>query len=233
MGSINVNNYVSFVSLLPTNKFSLSTYEDHVGNKFFIHSGSLDQNGNPVPFKFKFTRSKRHLQFHKDKTDQNGINYVWFLRNHPRCLGSKFNLPKEMCWFKEEDSEKDAEIIIQSYENRNKAETYALNLKGAEFDRVASVLGFVGPKAVVHQKLIHYASKDPIGFLEKVKDPNMIYEALMRDALSTKVISKRGFRFTYNDIHLGNSEEDVIKRLAEDKDLRAVIQKSVGLAGKS
>jgi hypothetical protein len=231
--AIKVQNYVTFVSLLPKNAaFTVGSYYDNVGNRFFLHGGENDK-GDVIPYKIKFTRNKRHVRFHKDKVDSNNINYVWFLRNHPRCLGSPFNLPAELCWFKEADSEKDAEIALKDFELKNQAETYALNLKGDEFERVAALLGFQGNKSVVHSNIVHYASKDPSGFLEKIKDPNMKFESMMRKALAEKVITKRGFRFTYNDVHLGNNEQEVITKLAEDKELFKAIEKAVQVSSGS
>ena len=228
--AIKVEDYVTFVSLLPTNAaFSIGTYYNELGERQFIHGG-VNEKGDDVPYKVKFSRSKRHVRFHKDKVDKYGTNFVEYLRNHPRCLGSPWGTPKELCWFKEADSEKDAKVAFEDYKVRNAAENYALSLKGKELDRVASVLGFRGNPSVVHTNILHYASKDPQGFLEKVKDPNLEYEALMRDALSSKVITRRGFRYTYNDVHLGNDEQAVVKKLAEDKDLSEAIKKATSVA---
>jgi hypothetical protein len=225
-----VDQYVTFVSLLPTNAaVTIGPYTDSIGNYFFLH-GSTNDRGEDVPYKVKFKRSKRHVRFHKDKKDKYGTSFVTWLRNHPRCAGSPFGLPEDLCWFKEANSEKDAKIAFEDYKIRNTAENYVLSLKGKELERVASVLGFSGSASVIHTNILHYASKNPAEFLSKVKDPNLEYEALFRDALSEKVISKRGFRFVYNEVHLGNDEEAVIAKLAEDKDLRLVIQKAISSA---
>lgn len=231
--AIKVDNYVTFVSLLPNNaSFTIGSYYDEQGNRYYLNGGE-DEMGKMIPYKVKFTRNKRHVRFHKDKTDSEGNNFVEFLRNHPRCLGSHHGNPKETCWFKEADSEKDAEVALKDFELKNQAETVALNLKDAELDRVASVLGFTGSKSVIHSNIVHYASKDPKGFLEKIKDPNLEYESMMRKGLAEKVITKRGFRFTFNEVHLGNTEDEVVSKLAADKDLFGAIKKAVQLASGS
>lgn len=228
--AIKVDDYVTFVSLLPTNAaFSIGVYYDEVGERKYIFANT-NERGDDVPYKVKFNRSKRHVRFHKDKVDKYGTNFVEWLRNHPKCVGSPFGTPLELCWFKEADSEKDAKVAFEDYKIRNTAENYALSLKGTELSRVASVLGFSGSESITHTNILHYASKDPKGFLEKVKDPNLEYEAMFRDALSEKVITKRGFRYVYNEVHLGNDEDSVIAKLAEDKDLSDVIKKAISSA---
>lgn len=226
-----VNDYATFVALDAIVKNSSSTFtgfRDEDGTMRYI-AASRDQNGNDVPYRFKFSKDKRFITVPLNKKDINGNSWVEFLRDHPYNQHSPS--ARKAPWYKELDNDRDAEIAIDSFKLRNKAESIVLKLKGKEFDEVCNVLGFRGTDGVKLHKLMQYATRNPTSFLETFEDPNRRAAAVLRAALVAKVVIKHGFRYMFKDVHLGNDEEKAIAKVAEDKELLEAIQTATEKAG--
>lgn len=227
-----VENYATFVALDPIVKntsASFGTYYDEDGNKKTIVYSLDPRTGADVPYKFKFSRDKRFITVPFNKKDMNGNSVVEFLRNHPKNANSPIQFGQ--AWFKEIDNGRDAEIAINSVKIRNEAENRALSLKGDEFEEVAKVLGFSGDQKIKLHKILQYATKNPSDFLDVLGDPNRTARALFEAAYKHKIISRKGFMFTYQDVHIGNDKDKSIIRIAEDKELQEILSKALKQAG--
>jgi len=229
----NVNQYATFVALDPIIKNSVSafgSFRDDDGNLRYISYIKDRDTKEDVPYKFKFNRDKRFFTVPVNKTDQNGENVVQFLRDHPLNATSPNAVGNP--WFKELDNARDANVAIDSFKVRNEAENKAFGLKGAELLEVASSLGFSGDSdEIIFHKVLQFASKNPSEFLDSVADPNRGARAIFEDATKKKVITKHGFRIVYQDIHLGNSKDLAIAKIAEDKELQEVLKAAIKKAG--
>ena len=220
---------VTFVSLLPNRASdTFYVYYDEEGTRHQMVQG-VDKEGNDIPYRFKLGRDKRFITIPINKKDIYGNSYVDFLRNHPYNKNSPYAIDNPS--FKELDSDKDAEIALDSYTLRNRAENLALSLKGKELEEVYKILGYSGEEKVKLHKLMQYASKNPSDFIEKVEDPNRKAQALLNAAIKNKIINKRGFVYKYQDIVLGNDEGRAVTKIAEDKDLQEILEKALSTAG--
>lgn len=227
-----VENYATFVALDPIIKntsASFGTYYDEDGNKQSIVYSLDPRTGADVPYKFKFSRDKRFITVPLNKKDVNGNSVVQFLRNHPKNINSP--IQSGQAWFKEIDNERDAEIAISSVKIRNEAENKALSLKGEEFEEVSKVLGFTGDHKIKLHKILQYATKNPSDFLEVLGDPNRTARSLFEAAYKAKIITRKGFMFTYQDVHIGNDKDKAIIKIAEDKELQDILAKALKQAG--
>ena len=228
-----IDNYVTFVALdsaaRRTNSSFPATFYDDNGQRKKLVLYKDDKTGEDVVYRFKFGRDKRHITFPKNKKDIYGESYVDFLREHP--LNQDSPIAKGSPWFKELDSEKDAEKALDSFEIRNKAENLALSLKGDVFEEVCKVFGFEGTPKIKLHKIMEYASRNPSDFIDRVEDPNRKPTSIFRSAVESKVIKKHGFRYVYGDVHIGNDEEKAIIKIAEDKELQSVLLDAIAKAG--
>lgn len=220
---------VTFVSLLPkraSNTFYV--YYDEDGTKHQLVQG-IDKDGIDIPYRFKLGRDKRFITVPINKRDIYNNSYVEFLRNHP--LNQNAPGASSAPWFKELDSDKDAEIALESYKLRHEAETLALGLSEGEREEVYKVMGISGEEKVKFHKLMQYASKNCSDFIEIVNDPNRKAKSIFKSAYANKIITKRGFVYRYQDTHIGNDEDKAIAKIAEDKDLREILEKALKKAG--
>lgn len=222
----------TFVSLRPGRTTTFHTYYDDEGNKHSLVLG-LDSNGQEIPYRFKIGKDKRFLKVPLNKKDMNGNSYVEFLRNNPHNEGSP--IAGNDIWYKELDTDKDAEIVIEDHALRNKAEGIALELASkkmkGDLDEICASLRIKGSDKVKVRKLLEYANAYPSDFIEMAGDPNRKFKALIETALEAKVIKKRGFRYVFNDEHLGNKESDAIDALSKDKDLVKAIEDALKSSG--
>lgn len=229
-----IDNYATFVALdVIAGNASVNmpaVYYDEEGQRQRLVLFKDDKTGEDVIYKFKWSRDKRHITLPLNKKDIYGTSYVEFLREHP--LNKNSSISVDNPWFKELDDEKDAGKAIDSFKIRNEAEGKALSLKGKEFDEVCKVLGIEGKPSIMLHKLMEYASRNPSAFLEEVNNPNRRATALFRAAFASKIITKHGFRYVYQDTHIGNDEAKAITKIAEDADLQEVLEKALATAGK-
>lgn len=227
-----VDNYATFVAtdaIIKNTVCSFGTYYDEDGSKRQIVYNVDPRTGQDIPFKFKFSRDKRFITVPLNKMDSHGASVVEFLRNHP--LNSNSPNPSKSPWFKEIDNNRDAEVAIDSIVLRNQAENKAMSLKGDEFDEVVKVLGFSGEPKIKLHKVLQYATKNPSEFLEVVSDPNRRAVSLFEAAVKAKLITRKGFMYQYQEVHIGNDRDKAIIKIAEDKELQEILQKAIKQAG--
>lgn len=228
-----INNYTTFVALDGVANNASATmpavYYDQDGQRRKLILFRDDKTGEDVLYKFKFGRDKRHITLPLNKKDIYGNSYVEFLRDHPLNSDSPLNTGNS--WFKELNSERDAEKALDSFKVRHKAEDLALSLKGQDFEDICKVLGIDGTPQIKLHKVMEYASRNPSDFIDKVKDPNRRPLAIFRSAVEKRIITKHGFRYVFGDVHVGNDEEKAVIKIAEDKELRNVLEERIKKAG--
>jgi hypothetical protein len=228
-----VDNYVTFVALDPiirnaSASFSVYT-EPSTGDRKYISDRRDPKTGEDIMYRFKFGRDKRYITIPIKKSDINGVSWVEFLRNHPYNANSPIAVKNP--WFKELDNDRDAHVAIDSVKLRNKAENKAINLKESEVEEIAKVFGFSGTHDIKFHKILQYASKNPSDFLEQVEDPNRDARAIFNEAVKQKIIVKKGFRYIYQDAHIGNDADKSIIKISEDKELKQILSDAIKKAG--
>lgn len=227
-----VDNYATFVAMTPILKnasSSFGTFYDEDGNRKYITYSVDPRTGQDIVWKFKFGRDKRYITVPFNKKDSNGNSVVDFLRNHPLNANSPY--PDKNPWFKEIDNGRDAEIAIDSLRLRNDAENKALGLKAEELEEVCKVLGFTGDAKIKLHKVLQFATKNPTDFLTMVEDPNRSAKALFESAYKNKIITRKGFMYQFQEVHIGNDKEKAIIKIADDKELQEIIANALKKAG--
>lgn len=227
-----VDNYATFVALdaiIKNASSTFGTYENEDGQIKYISYNIDQRTGQDVVWKFKFTRDKRFITVPVNKKDANGNSVVEFLRNHP--LNANSENPSKAPWFKEIDNGRDAEVAIDSLKLRNEAENKALGLKAEELEEVCKVLGFSGDAKVKLHKLLQFATKNPTDFLSMVDDPNRRARALFESAYKNKIITRKGFMYQFQDVHIGNDKDKAIIKIADDKELQEILANALKKAG--
>ena len=222
MRNIKQEEFVFFVHDRPNKTaYSLGPYDLPNGETKGLYS-SKDRDGNLRAFNITFTKSKRKIRFHKNHKDIMGTNIVEWLRNHPRCKNSP-NC-KNVPYFREINTGKDAQIAIDADRNIHQAKGIVYDLDEQGILNLSDSYGFSGDSDVRLHKLLERASFDPDELIERSKSPALLAEACFRRSLVNEKIRKKGFMYYWQDEHLGNTEDEVIKKLTSDKKLLKAIE---------
>jgi hypothetical protein len=186
------------------------------------------RDGKNINATIKFPAGKRIITIPENKKDLNGSNFADFIRNSPYCRGS------EICdgegIFYEYNPQRDAKVAIEETKERNKAESYALELYGTgeKLKNLAIYCGCFDDDAdVQHAAVLEFARLQYRKFNEIADTPEVTLTAVLKEGMNKGVVIKKGFMFTAmvngNAITLGPSEPKAIQKIASDDDLREAI----------
>ena len=186
------------------------------------------RDGKEIQATIKFPAGKRIITIPENKKDIEGRSFVDFIRNSPYCKDSAICEGNGM--FYEYNPKRDAKVAIEETKERNKAETYALELYGTG-DKLKQMALYVGcfdeDPEVQHASVLEYARLQYRDFNEKADTPEVANTAIFKEALNKNVILKKGFLFEANlndtKVSLGNSEPKSIAKIASDDTLREAI----------
>ncbi len=238
MSNFNPDNYVYFAYLRPNSHYSTNGYENKDGDIIQVFDKVRYLKGGEkilIPKRFSFNkRSNRQLRIPLNAKDMHGNSIVEFLRNHPECEGSpnsKVNDQGQRLyapWFKEVNSNRDAEIVLKQAKIKREAENLALGLDGDEFIEVCHSFGLSTSKeTIARHRLLEYAAADPTSFIENVNATERKPKAIFNEGVRIGTIKKRGYMYKWGDFDLGSTEKAVIERLLEDKKLFDQLSKAV------
>ena len=237
----NSKGYTYFVLLNSNNAgYGFNGYIDKEGIHRYIERGR-DDRGNILYRRFKFTPARRMISIPNSQQD-----VIKFLREHPECAGSpngsyntdeNGNKVQNQVWFKEINEGKDAEISIEATERKFEATSAALSLKapskGKELKHVALLCGYDGDdrKLALHH-ILQFAENNPDRFLEIYKDPTKEVQYLIKNGLKKGgYLRKKGFIIYWQEVKLGNSFENAVKRLLDDAELLDAIKEDAKRSG--
>lgn len=180
------------------------------------------QNNKELLAMIKWPAGKRIISIPENKKDINGVSYAEFIKNSPYCKGSPICDGDGV--FFEYNPKKDAEIALAETEIRLDAEVAAFKLKGQELKYMAAFCGCFDTDAPIQKEVVcNFAKISPRAFLDMVKSKGLLHVGVFKIALSEGVIVKKGFSYEAeihgSRVHLGNSEDAAISKLANEQDL--------------
>lgn len=186
------------------------------------------EDGREIQATIKFPAGKRIITIPENKKDMLGNSFVEFLKNSPYCRDS--SICDGMGMFYEYNPKKDAKVAIEETKERNKAESYALELfgTGEKLKNMALYVGcFDEDSEVQHAAVLEYARLQYRDFNDKADTPEVANTAIFKEAQNKGIILKKGFMYEANvndtKISLGNSEPKSIAKIASDDSLRKAI----------
>lgn len=228
---VNPNKYVYF-TILPqfvnraSSGFSLSYFDSEKGK----HVQALDPRGAVV--RYKFNKSKRMLRIHKGQED-----VIDLIRNHPECEGSPNGQYREIngklvhldATFKEMNSDKDADVVISAAKLRAEALQLSVELMNEpeKAEMVATILNINTTGKSSFAGLMTYAEGNPKEFLSVAKADDIEYRGLIKKAINTGVLERRGVTYFIGTIEFGIEEDDMLKSILTDKDKYTLLYRKV------
>lgn len=196
--------------------FSFNGYLDQEGNSKFIVSHK-DSNGNPVYRRFKWPRGIRTFVIPGSQSE-----IIEHFRNSPFCEGSPIQMSKP--FFKELDPERDAQLMIEDETSRILAQSEALKLEGKKLADIALICGYDGDSEKLQRhKVLSYAKNSPVVFMDMLKSKSLDHKILLEKCMNRSIIVKKGFMYMFDDVHLGNTQDAVIKKIMDEKEVYAAL----------
>lgn len=225
----NADDFVYFVLINPRKAaYTTNGYVDSEGNDRYVVD-KYNSDGTEKRYRFKFSRGKRKIWFHKTKEE-----HINFLKNHPDCEGSPNSTGYPV--FKMIDEESDAKLAIDYSLKRKEAEDLALSLKGSDLDEVAVLCGSSATSETKKKfHVLSFAENRPDEFVEMVSSPERMARATFKKALRMNVLKRKGFILMWGDQALGHGgdENNIIDKLLKDKKLLEALKEDVERASKS
>lgn len=220
--------FTYFVSLYPNRSgFSIKgQFTDQEGNEWEIPQG-VDKQGNKNYRRFRWTQQNRTIRIPNKQQ-----NVIEFLRNHPMCEGSPNNPAGHGAAFKELNDKKAADVALQAKKIRSKAESIALSLSEEEITEFSILIGsgHSEPSLQAHA-VAEYAGNNPEHFLEMYEDEARAARVLFNRAKNAGLIKNKGFMVFWENIHLGNGDENAIQKIFEDKQLAEALTQQLKKEG--
>ncbi len=221
--------FTEFLLLSPSLAgYSLNGYMDKDGNvkKIIIRK---DEHGNDIARRFAFSYNSRVIRIPNAQTE-----IIKFLREAPECVDSPnaavdhSGKSVQKFYYKEVNTDKDNEAVVENETRRIQAQSAALALKGADLAQIATLCGCLAPEeATQRKKVLDYSGSNPVGFMEMLKSPDVKSKALLRNAVAALVIKKKGFIYMWEDVHLGNDEDQAVQTLMKDKKVFDSIERAM------
>jgi hypothetical protein len=239
MSKQNQPKYIYFVLASSSNShYGFSTYQDSSGNVKSI-SYRKDKKGNPEPYQFSWSKNNFHrtLRFAADAVDSQGNSIVEFLRNHPECKGSpngiyikdeQGNDIQVNVFFKEMDTESDAQKAIDAKTKRLKAENLAANVSDEEVLDLAIMLGSFETKPLMARHYVmEIAGNKPLIFLEAYDNPQRKSLALIKKGIAKGILTVNGTVVVWNKTVLGEDENGAAAYIAKEKKAYDALENAV------
>jgi hypothetical protein len=228
------SDYVVFLFTSPSNRsFGFKTYTNELGQAVGFVNG-YDKDKMPIYHRWRWDQDgSRLLPVHKNKTDQNKLNAVEFLRNSPNCLGSPrgtySHTGEQMdVYFREVNEEKSAEIALDTEIKRMEAQNISLSVKGQEFVDLCALIGVINKEeSIMRFALYDFAKNKPEKFMELYSDPVRQLKSLLRRGVELGVITKEGKMYSWEKHFIGVDEDDAVLKLSKDEKLHKSIKANV------
>jgi hypothetical protein len=203
----------------------LAQYYDKNGDNHEIVN-SIDQFGNKTYRRFKWTGQNRAIRIPNKQEKE-----IEFLRNHPLCEDSPNN-GGGIIKFKELNDAKGARIALEAKRVRAEAESIALKLEPEDIDEFALLIGSPHEdEALQAHAVAEYAGNNPEHFLQLYNDPARNSRSLYKKAKNAGILKNKGFMIFWENVHLGNGEENAIQKIYEDKQLAEALREQLKREG--
>lgn len=213
--------HVTFRLLVNTLPFFFSSYTDKDGFVKEILTNQKDTRGNLKKLKVTFNDYTLTVSTKQKKL-------IEFIKNSPFCEGSDNLIGRPL--MKVVDARADKKKIVEEKTIIAKAMAIAYNLKDEELQVYAVLCGTTSDDPIFQkEKVYSYAEINPVGFIELVGESNEFISritAFVRRALNRKVITKKGGIHMWEDVILGNSEDDAVAYLSKDTEVYDAIQEA-------
>jgi hypothetical protein len=221
---------VQFYLTRPNASYGAGAYTHPDTGDYMFVTMSKDKEGNPIPYRFVFRRGPgRILTMPEGWKDVTGKSMAEFLRNHPECEGSPNNRG-QICYFKEIDVEKDAEVMLEIEQLVLQAKNAAAKLTGDKLKYVAILIG--EPSDNTNKQLVSilkYAEANPKDLLKLIDGPDVEVRALIREGVAKQAIELKGTIHIWERVHLGGDENEAVAKVLADKDLLTALKRTISL----
>lgn len=215
---------------------SFRTYTDHAGVlKKGIGVGvqyveGVDDKGKQKGKWFELSQSRRTFVVREGQQDIQGISMYDFLKNSPDCEGSPNAQPNSKPLFREMNEAKDAKVALDSGKNRIKAAASALDLDDDTLTEIAAHIGYFGDTDdLMRHRVVEWAEKRPEDYFEVLQSGDRLIRALVRKAIADGVFTKKGPVIHWETTVVGNSEDDAVSKLMQDKAMLDALRENVDL----
>lgn len=226
----NHENYFQFIQITPTEgEQSFISYTNSNGDTLEAIA-SVDQNGYRRPFVVTWSARNRIYRGQRNKkimVVKNGemakMPLYDYIKGFVEIMTDRHGNPL----FKELDEVKDAKLALSRKELVVKASNKALELKGAELEDMAALIGvFVQDPDVQKFRVVEFADQDPQMFLDILNSPDFKVKALVRKATKSGTALQKGKTVEWAG-QLFADESDFISALLKDEKKLNALEKQV------
>jgi hypothetical protein len=224
---------IQFYLVRPNASYGAGAYTNPDTGEYTFVSTSKDANQNPIPYRFVFrAKGGRIIGVPEGWLDSAGRSMVEFLRNHPECEGSPNNRG-QICYFKELDVEKEAEVQLEIEQAVMEAKNAAAKLTGDKLKYVALLVGESSDKPTKQLvALLKYAEGNPKDLLKIINGPDVEVRALLREGITKGIVELKGTIHIWESVNLGSTEDEAVGKVLTDKDLLTALKRSISLKKK-
>ncbi len=128
-------------------------------------------------------------------------------------------------WFKLMNSDKDAEIALETAEKKNKAESSALSIDDVTLQEIAALLGIFGdPGKLMRKKVFDFAGKRPNDYFDLLNSGDRAVRAIVRKSIQDRVFTKRGEVIFWEETVIGANEDEAVSKLLSEKAMLEALQ---------
>ena len=207
-------------------EWSFTNYSDDSGMIVSLNIG-MGRNGKTIPYTVRFAAGIRMITIPANKRDNDGNSIAEYIRNSPFCKDSELCEGKGM--FFEIDPRRDAGVLIEEAVERNRAESYALDITGDKLSDLAAYVGeFANEEKIQTAAVYQWARRAPREFNNLAESPEVTQTAFFRKLFNKGIIEKSGFNhFAILDgtkVSIGPSEVKCIEKIVNDKQLRKALE---------
>jgi len=234
----NFNDYTYFIYIGNNKSYGFYTYRGEDGNQKGYVVGR-DAHGNPIYKKWKFNNdSMRIIRVHKNEQDLDKNSAADFLRHSPECKDSVSGSyvgeenQQVLVYFKEMNDKKDAVDAVDTRRVVIKAQSAALDLKGADLEEMANIIGIFGKsEEIMTHRVLDFASNSPQMMLDFINDPSRKVKALIKRSLNAGVFAMDGKQVKWEGKIIGADEDEAVSNLLKDDKLRKAIELNLSKFG--
>lgn len=216
-----------------------STQQSKQKGRYVEYVIAKDDKGRDKAKRFRFDQSLGRLLTRPSDTDIYGKSQYEFLKNHPECEGSPNGTYEDDgnggkiqvgVSFRELNTAKDAAIALRADRLRNQAETSALSLDEQTLEEIANIIGYYGEvDDQMLLKVVEFARKKPGEYLELLKSDDRGVRAIIRKSIVEGIFRQHGPLIKWNDLTVGNDEDDAVATLRKDKQMLSALREKLGL----
>jgi hypothetical protein len=222
---------------------SFRTYTDHsnaLGRGHGVgvqYVEGVDDKGKARGKWFELSQSHRTFVVREGQKDAEGKLMYDFLKNSPDCEGSPNAAANAKPLFKEMNEAKDAKVAIESGKLRTKAQARVYDLEESkDFETLSELAAHIGyyeaPDEIMIHRVAEWAGKKPEDFFEVLDSGDRPIRALIRRALNSEILSKRGPVIHWDKTVIGNDEDSAVAKLIEDAAMLEALEQQTGIKTK-